>query len=135
MGARERNHAAEWMVAAGELFRGRLEQAREGRLSIGRGVMEDGEEPLAGPLKIGLRGLAIERFLAAERIVERGGTDPHRGYQLIERRALIAALPEQLHRLVQRLGAGKHRRTCPAAYCLAEPPSTYLPCNYDCRSC
>src|SRR6266700_7582421 len=67
MRARQRDHAAERVIAAGELFRGRLEQPRESRPGIDRRVIEDGEEPLAGPLQIGARGLAIERFLAAER--------------------------------------------------------------------
>jgi hypothetical protein len=66
MRACQRNHAARRVIAARELFRRRLEQARKGRLRVGRGIIEDGEEPLPGPLKIMLRGLAIERLLAAE---------------------------------------------------------------------
>ena len=53
MRARQRDHAAERMIAAGELFGGGLEQAREGRPGIDRGVIEDGEEPLARPFQIG----------------------------------------------------------------------------------
>src|SRR5712671_5052286 len=126
MRTRQRDHAAERVIAAGELFRGRLEQAREGRPGIDRRVIEDGEEPLARPFQIGARGLAIERFLAAEGIVETRGADPHRRYQVVERGALVAALPEQLHRRLQRNRAVEHRRPSPATLALL----TFLPCNY-----
>src|SRR5882724_8584014 len=126
MRARKRDHAAERVIAAGELFRGRLEQPCEGRPGIDRRVIENGEEPLARPLQIGARGLAIERFLAAERVIETRRADSHRGDQLVERRTLIAALPEQLHRFPQRDVAVEHRWPSPAALALLD----FLPLNY-----
>src|SRR4029077_3600772 len=120
----------ERVIAAGELFRGRLEQAREGRPGIDRRIIEDGEEPLAGPFLIGLRGLAIERFLAAERVVETGRANTHRGNQVVERGALVAAFPEQLHRSMQRHGAVEHRGPSPTTLALVKFFLAFLPFNY-----
>src|SRR5262249_39721776 len=127
--ARQRDHAAERVIPTGELFGGGFEQPRESSFRVNRRVMEDGIKPLARPLQIRARGFAVERFLAAERVVEARSPDTHRRYQVVERRALITALPEQLHRRLQRNGTVEHRRPSPAAF----PFSlrlTFLPCNY-----
>src|SRR5260370_17492016 len=87
------------MIAARELLCGCGKQTRKSGSRVGGFVIEDAEEPATGRNEVRLRCLAVEFLLAAEGIVKARRADPHGGDQIVERRALVAALPEQLHPL------------------------------------
>jgi len=62
-------------------------------------------------LEVVLDGGEEQRLFRAKRVVEARRADAaHRRQQILERRALVAAIPEQLHRALQRFSPIERRR-------------------------
>jgi hypothetical protein len=102
--AGEWDHAAAGPIGSRKFARGLAQQAMEGSPGVGVGI-EFASKPFTRAFHVGFGGLLIQVLLAAERIVEAGSADAHHESQIIESGALVAALPEQLHRLLQGNGA------------------------------
>src|SRR5260370_1328824 len=86
--------------------------------------------PIARLHRKSARYRTVVRRAAGELVSEKWRVDPHRDNQSVEPGVRIAALPQQLHRRLQRDGAVEHRGPSPAAFALVKFFLAFLPCNY-----